>query len=221
MPNRTGFVVLGAVVLLAGACGEQPASTVKEVNKLDAKAGDAPNPVDDPRFKEFSDRVRDYVAVHKSADAKVPSLNDTSDPQKISGREKMLADQIRVERAGAKQGDVFSPGAAKEIADVVVEDFSARTAKDQTAVLEEVPVRVPPSINTDYPTTLPLATVPPSLLMKLPTLPEELEYRFVGRHLILRDTKANLIVDFIPDVVPAAPAQAAKKTAPDGTRPRP
>jgi hypothetical protein len=43
--------------------------------------------------------------------------------------------------------------------------------------------------------------VPPSLLMALPTLPETLEFRFVGRSLILRDTKANLIVDLMPDVV--------------------
>ena len=64
-------------------------------------------------------------------------------------------------------------------------------------------MKVPPHINEPYPTTLPLATVPPTLLMKLPTLPPELEYRFLGRHLILRDIKANLIVDYIPDVVPA------------------
>jgi len=207
-------VWFGAAFFITAACGEKPASTVKEVNQLDAKASEAPNPVDDPRFKEFFDRVRDYMKVHNAADSKVPSLKDTSDPAKISSREKALADQIRIERAGAKQGDVFSPGAAKEIANLVAEDFGSRKATDQKAVLEEVPVKVPPSINTDYPTTLPLATVPPALLLRLPTLPEELEYRFVGRHLILRDIKANLIVDFIPDVVPAAPAQAAKKTAP-------
>jgi hypothetical protein len=28
------------------------------------------------------------------------------------------------------------------------------------------------------------------------------EYRFVGRALILRDTVANLIIDFIPNAVP-------------------
>jgi hypothetical protein len=39
--------------------------------------------------------------------------------------------------------------------------------------------------------------------MKLPTLPPELEYRFLGRHLILRDIKGNLIVDFIDNIVPA------------------
>jgi hypothetical protein len=32
-------------------------------------------------------------------------------------------------------------------------------------------------------------------------LPEELEYRIVGKNLILRDTGADLIVDFIPDAI--------------------
>jgi hypothetical protein len=44
--------------------------------------------------------------------------------------------------------------------------------------------------------------VPPSLLLKMPELPEQVRYRFVGRTLILRDTDANVILDFIPDIVP-------------------
>jgi hypothetical protein len=42
------------------------------------------------------------------------------------------------------------------------------------------------------------------LLDALPRLPEGLEYRFMGNDLILRDTKANLIVDFINNAVPTA-----------------
>jgi hypothetical protein len=179
------------------------------VNKLDAKAAEAPHPAEDPRFKDFFDRVRAYVKIHDTADAKVPSLKETSDPKKVSGREKALADEIRVERAEARQGDVFSPPAAKEIGTIVAADFNARPLAAQKAILVEVPVTVPPAINTDYPTELPLATVPPGLLLKLPTLPDELEYRFLGRHLILRDIQANLIVDFIPDVVPETPAKTA------------
>jgi len=30
-----------------------------------------------------------------------------------------------------------------------------------------------------------------------------LEYRFAGRHLIIRDAEANIIVDVLPDVLPA------------------
>ena len=201
-----------ALPFLAG-CKAKPATTVTEVNELDKKSADAPNPVEDPRFKEFFDRVRAYVKVHETAGARVPSLKETSDPQKVSGREKALADEIRVERAGAHQGDVFSPSAAREIGEIVAWDFNARPLKDQKAILAEVPVKVPPAINTDYPTALPLATVPPGLLLKLPTLPMELEYRFLGRHLILRDIKANLIVDFIPDAVPAKPAKTAGREA--------
>ena len=207
----------GVTALLLVACKEQPAATVKEVNKLDARAADAPDPIEDPRFKEFFDHVRAYIDVHKAADAKVPSLRNTDDPKEVSGREKALADAIRVLRAGAQQGEVFTPAAAKEIEAVIVEDFTARPPKDQRAILIEVPMKSPPSINTDYPTKLPLATVPPGLLLKLPTLPDDLEYRFLGRHLILRDIKANLIVDFVPDVVPLAPASS--KTAGREARP--
>jgi hypothetical protein len=205
-------ISLGASFMTA-ACKEKPAATIKEANKLDEKSAEAPKPVEDPRFKDFFDHVHAYMKIHDAADTKVPSLKETSDPKQLSGREKALADEIRVERAGARQGDVFSPSAAKEIGTVVAEDFKGRPLRDQKAILIEVPVKIPPAINTDYPTTLPLATVPPSLLLKLPTLPEELEYRFLGRHLILRDIKANLIVDFIPDVVPAAPAKTAGRGA--------
>jgi hypothetical protein len=46
-----------------------------------------------------------------------------------------------------------------------------------------------------------LQTFPPTLLANLPKLPPELEYRFVDNALILRDTKANVVVDFLPDVM--------------------
>jgi hypothetical protein len=208
-----GRVTCLAAVLSVSGCKEKPAATVKEVNELDAKSAEAPNPIEDPRFQELFNRVRAYLKIHQTADARVPSLKETSDPKEVAQREQALADEIRVQRAGAQQGDVFTPSAAKEIGAIVAEDFNGRPLGDQKAILVEVPVKVPPAINTDYPTTLPLATVPPGLLQKLPTLPEELEYRFLGRHLILRDIKANLIVDFIPDVVPARPARTAGREA--------
>jgi hypothetical protein len=208
-----GLASMLAAVACVPGCREKPAATVKEVNRLDEKAAEAPKPVEDPRYKDFFDRVRAYVKIHDAAEAKVPSLKDMSDPKQVSAREKALADEIRVERAGAQPGDVFSPAAAREIGTIVADDFKERTLKTQKAILVEVPMKLPPAINTDYPTTLPLATVPPALLLKLPTLPDVLEYRFLGRHLILRDIKANLIVDFIADVVPEAPAVTGGREA--------
>ena len=64
-------------------------------------------------------------------------------------------------------------------------------------VKKNVPVRV----NGDYPDSAPFSSMPPTLLLKLPQLPDEVRYRFVGRHLILRDTEANVILDYILDAV--------------------
>ena len=46
------------------------------------------------------------------------------------------------------------------------------------------------------------STVPPQVLLSLPKLPEELEYRFVGRHVILLDVHAHTIADFIDNAFP-------------------
>ena len=48
----------------------------------------------------------------------------------------------------------------------------------------------------------PLATFPPLLLGTLPRLPDDLEYRFMGRQLVIRDTRTNLIVDYLSDGAP-------------------
>jgi hypothetical protein len=41
-----------------------------------------------------------------------------------------------------------------------------------------------------------------ALLWALPALPGELEYRIVGRDLVLWDEHAALIIDFIPNAFP-------------------
>jgi hypothetical protein len=58
------------------------------------------------------------------------------------------------------------------------------------------------AVNAVYPKSAPLSLMPPSVLLKLPRLPESLEYRFIGRTLILRDTVANIIVDYATEVAP-------------------
>ncbi|HKT11053.1 MAG TPA: hypothetical protein VJW77_04430 [Terriglobia bacterium] len=47
----------------------------------------------------------------------------------------------------------------------------------------------------------PVETTPPSLLLNLPKLPAELEYRVVQHDLVLHDVKANLVVDYVPGAI--------------------
>ena len=57
-------------------------------------------------------------------------------------------------------------------------------------------------VNAVYPEKETLSTVPPNVLMSLPELPKDIEYRFVGKHMILRDARANLIIDYIANAIP-------------------
>ena len=155
---------------------------------------------------EFRKQIDEYIKIHKEADSKVPSLRRTDDPQEIADREKALGQMIMTLRAGAKPGDIFAPEYQPYFVKIVQDDFKTRSAADRKALVAELPKNIKVDINTVYPTTLPLETFPPALLRKLPDLPPELEYRIVGRSLILRDVKANLIVDVLRDVVPTIPS---------------
>ena len=60
-----------------------------------------------------------------------------------------------------------------------------------------------PVINTRYPDDVPVSTMPPEILKALPKVDDTLEYRFIGRHLILMDVPAHIIVDFVDNAMPA------------------
>ena len=47
-----------------------------------------------------------------------------------------------------------------------------------------------------------MTVMPVTVLCQLPPLPEELEYRFVNRALVLWDAHADVIVDVMPDALP-------------------
>lgn len=151
---------------------------------------------------EFHKRIQAYMKIHNEAESKVPNLKRTDDPIEISSREKQLGEMIMTLRAGARPGDIFAKEYQPYFIKIVQDDFRKRTAADRKALMHELPKGVKVSINTVYPTTIPLITFPATLLRALPDLPPELEYRIVGRHLLLRDVKANLIVDALYDVVP-------------------
>jgi hypothetical protein len=82
-------------------------------------------------------------------------------------------------------------------------------AAERKAVHDEShPVR--PVINKRYPDEMPLSTMSPRLLANLPTLPDQLEYRFVRNDLILMDVHAHIILDFIEDAITPAPARTSR-----------
>jgi hypothetical protein len=137
--------------------------------------------------------------------ARTGALDETPIPEEITARERALAAAIQQARADARPGDIFVPGVVELLRRLVAEDFERRDPLERQAMLDELPAFTPVP-NQVYPPEFPLNTFPPALLKQLPELPPELEYRFAGRDLLIRDVAANLIVDVARDVVPAARA---------------
>jgi len=173
--------------------------TIPPVEKPAAEPETHPPQTNAEATAQFNKSVAAYVDVHKKADGQVPSLKRTDDPKEISSREIALGDAIRALRASARPGDIMTPDIANEFRRLIKNDYRSRSAKEQKLFLDEIP-NFHPTINQVYPSSWPLATFPATLLDVMPKLPEILEYRLLSEALILRDVKANIVVDFILDV---------------------
>jgi hypothetical protein len=163
----------------------------------------APAAADPTAIQEFNDRVKAYMELRRKVAGDVPDLNSTKDTAKIVAHKQSLSVNLRTARKNAKQGDIFTPAAARQFRRFVNADLDRRTDATADAILAEVPEKLRLRVNESYPEGAPLATMPPDMLTQLPVLPEEVEYRLLGRHLILRDVGANLILDFVYNVIPA------------------
>lgn len=143
---------------------------------------------------EFSRRVAQYVSLHRKAAKQSQRIRTTGASAIIVNHRVALAREIRVLRAGARRGDIFTPEVEKE--------FRRAMASPGADLLRAAPPAAEQKlcINKALPAGTPL---PPSLLPQLPRLPDELEYCIAARSLVLRDTIANVVVDFIPDLLPA------------------
>jgi hypothetical protein len=71
-------------------------------------------------------------------------------------------------------------------------------------IMDDKPGEFSNQINGTYPEERPLSTVPANVLAVLPRLPDDIQYRFVGRHLILLDTRAGVILDRVPYAINCA-----------------
>jgi hypothetical protein len=150
---------------------------------------------------DFSARIWRYSELRRELEKGLPRLKVTEDVREIRRARRALAKRIRVARDGARQGDIFTAATGVEFREVLRLEMDADT---WAAIMDDNPGEFSNRINGTYPGKRPLSTVPPNILARLPTLPEDVEYRFVGRHLILLDTRANLILDRIPYAIRCA-----------------
>lgn len=151
----------------------------------------------------FRKQVKYYVKQRERVRKKLPKLAKNSTPKQIEAFQNAFVDALRIARSDAKRGYLFAPDIAAHIRTTIKTEFkgSERTELRET-VLEADTQGVPLRVNYPYPETKELTQIPPTLLLKLPQLPKEVKYRFVGRHMLLVDTDNGLIVDYMLNALP-------------------
>jgi hypothetical protein len=155
--------------------------------------------VDAQAMADFKARLDRYVALRNKADDSAPPLKQSNDAAKIKDAQHGLAERIGAARAGVKPGEIFTPEIAAQFKRLLRPEAKETGVKD--VLKEDKPVVVSFKVNGPYPDKQPVVTVPPNMLAALPPLPKDIEYRFIEKHLILRDAKANLIIDYMLNAI--------------------
>lgn len=151
----------------------------------------------------FKSHVKDYLKQRKLADKQVPNISKEATPEQIQAYQKAFADALRGIRAGTQPGYIFTPEFTEHVRAVIKTEFPGKERVElRKTILEAENKAVPVKINFPYPETQELTQIPPTLLLKLPTLPKEVKFRFARRHLLLVDTDNGLIVDYALNVLP-------------------
>jgi len=192
-----------AAICLTAACS----SSAHQASAQQAmpKAGSNVNP-DAGVVADFTAKVQAYDKLRKDLAKDSPPLKETNNPAEIANAEKSLAVKIRAARATAKRGDLFTPATEAMFRRLIRPPMvTGPDAKENKAIVKEdapKPGEVPFKINGEYPKEVPQSTVPPDVLKALPQLPENLQYRIVGKHLILLCVHGNLIIDYMLNAIP-------------------
>jgi hypothetical protein len=202
-------LVLSLSFLLFSSCSRNPEPSLVPPQTVE---------MDKETLGKFAEEVQEYVKLRQSVLTKITPAK-SSTPEELTARQRALTQAIVTYRKGKKRGNIFKPDVEAAIRRTLQREFTGPEGKTlmkeirsgnpkvegnprpQDPTQETLP-RVNLAVNAVYPDAAPFSSVPPSLLLKLPVLPEVVRFRFVGRALILRDTEANVILDFIPDVVP-------------------
>jgi hypothetical protein len=151
----------------------------------------------------MNDRLGEYIDLHTKLERSLPKLPKDATPQQIDKNQRAFEALVRNARATAKPGDIFTPEARPVIKRLLAAVFGGPDGQQlKASIMDENSTGITISVNGRYPDKVPLSSVPPEVLQTLPKLTEDMEYRFIGDRLILLDTHAHVVADFIDDALP-------------------
>ena len=204
------FSIASAAVLMIG-CAHSNTERVSELNTVPTAGADGIATVqsaasqvvlDEELVSDFRKRVDDYMELHEKLQKQGTRQRQRADVGENLVSKNALAMRIRFARHDARPGDLFTPPIAMALRRALDPVLRGRAAlRNRESIREGAPEIFVLVVNGDYPAGASRSTMPGNVLKILPPLPSGLEYRIVDTHLILMDLDANIIVDYVLDVM--------------------
>ena len=161
------------------------------------------SPADKAAIDVFEKQVKDYIELRNKVRANAPKLSKDSTPEQINAYRTTLQDSLRSARPNARRGEFFRPETADFIRRTLKAEFQGKDRQQLREQIFETETKgVVVRVNYPYAQSAELSEMPATLLTKLPQLPKELRYRFVGHNMLLVDRESDVIIDFMPDALP-------------------
>jgi len=161
------------------------------------------SPADKAAIEAFEKQVKAYIELRNKVRANAPKLSKDSTPEQIQAYRTALELSLRNARPNAKRGEFFLPATADFIRRTLKTEFQGQERQELREKIFEMETKsVVMRVNYPYPHSAEFSEMPAVLLAKLPQLPKELRYRFVGRSMLLVDRESDVIIDFMPDALP-------------------
>jgi hypothetical protein len=185
--TATSIVVATAVVTARGGDTQEPTKV---------------NP-DAAAIADFMKRVDAYAALHDKVESMLKEPAQDGGPEAVVEHQREFAKLMQKERQYAKPGDIVTKPMRNVIRRLLASVFRGPDGPEiKRSILDTYTGNAVLQVNQTYPDNMPYSTVPLPVLQGLPTLPDALEYRFVGRRLILLDPHGRLVVDIVENVFP-------------------
>jgi hypothetical protein len=169
-------------------------------------------------LRAFRRALDEYMALRQSLEAQMPSLRMSGDPHQIRETVQARGDTIRRARARAQRGDIFNADVSA-LFRAHIQQIVATRADAVAELMREMNEHgrgvQAPMVNGEFSWRTAAAT-PPPVLMVLPPLPDELQYRFVGPDLVLVDVDADIVLDVLSSVLVAAPPTRQRRSTKGG-----
>ena len=151
---------------------------------------------------DFTRRADRYMQLHDKIEKQGTPQKQRDDIGENLVSQQAMAMRIRFARYDARPGDLFTPAIALALRRALDPELRGPAAlRVRESIREDAPVTFVLAVNGSFPQGGSRSTMPGNVLRILPPLPDGLEYRIVDTHLVLIDLDADIVVDYMLDIM--------------------